>query len=145
MSEIWDNNYIWVFSINSKSVLLLALVRYTLCSHFTQNCAFWRLKILALWRKIVENLLIFVYLFCIKNGVIDFTKTFITQEWLTVESDPSLNHIFNALSIGVQHTLLFQLPNFGLKCLPIWSSGTRNLEIFKWDPGPGTPKEDVNQ
>ena len=33
--------------------------------------------------------------------------------------DPSLNHIFNALSIGVQYTLSFELTNFGLKCLPI--------------------------
>ena len=32
-------------------------------------------------------------------------------------SGPSLNHTFNALSIGVQHTLSFQWPDFGLKCL----------------------------
>ena len=31
--------------------------------------------------------------------------------------DPSLNHIFNALSIGVQYTLSFQWINIGLKCL----------------------------
>ena len=31
--------------------------------------------------------------------------------------DPSLNCIFNALSIGVQFTLSFQWTNFGLKCL----------------------------
>ena len=35
--------------------------------------------------------------------------------------DPSLNHIFNALSIGVQYTLSFQLTNFGLKCLIQWT------------------------
>ena len=40
-------------------------------------------------------------------------------------SDPSLNHIFNALSIGVQFTLSFQLTNFGLKCLPtLYWNGT---------------------
>ena len=92
MLEILDNIYIWVFSIISESVLLLALVKYILCSHFTQNCmfcTFWRLKILVLWRKIVENLLIFVYLFCPKNDAIDFTKTFKTQEWLVVESCPT--------------------------------------------------------
>ena len=33
--------------------------------------------------------------------------------------DPSLNRIFNVLSIGVQYTLLFQWTNFSLKCLPI--------------------------
>ena len=49
-------------------------------------CTFWRQKILILWRKIVENLLIFVYLFCPRDGAIDFTKTLITQERLVVES-----------------------------------------------------------
>ena len=38
MSEIVDNIYIWVFLINIESVLLLALVQFMLCSHFTQNC-----------------------------------------------------------------------------------------------------------
>ena len=38
MSEILDNIYIWVFLVNIESVLLLALVKYMLCSHFTQNC-----------------------------------------------------------------------------------------------------------
>ena len=92
MSEILYNIYIWVFLVNIESVLLLALVRYILYSHFTQNCIllyFLEAKIVILWRKIVENLLIFVYLFCPKNGTIDFTKTFITQEWLVVESCPT--------------------------------------------------------
>ena len=92
MAEILDNIYIWVFSINSESVLHLALVKYMLCSHFSKNCIFctsWRLKILYLWRKVIENLLILVYLFCPKNDVTDFTKTFITQEWLFVESCPT--------------------------------------------------------
>ena len=92
MSEILDYIYIWVFLVNIESVLLLALVKYMLCSHFTQNCIllyFMEAKNLILWRKIVENLLIFMYLFCPKNGAIDFTKTFITQEWLVVESCPT--------------------------------------------------------
>ena len=92
MSEILDNIYIWVFSINSESVLLLALVKYMLCVHFTQNCifcSFWKVKILVFWREILENLLIFVYLFCPKNGAIDFTKTLITQEWLVVKGCPT--------------------------------------------------------
>ena len=92
MCKISDNIYISVFSISSEKVLLLALVKYMLCSHFTQNCifcTFWRLKILVLTQKIVENLLIFVYLFCPKSGAIDFIKTFITMEWLVVESCPT--------------------------------------------------------
>ena len=51
-------------------------------------CYFSRLKILVLWRKIVENFLILLHLFCPKNGAIDSTKTFITQEWLVVASCP---------------------------------------------------------
>ena len=38
MSEIWDNIYTWVFLGNIESSLLLALVKYMLCSHLTQNC-----------------------------------------------------------------------------------------------------------
>ena len=40
MLEILDNVYIWVFLVNSESVLLLAFVKYMLYSHFTQNCIF---------------------------------------------------------------------------------------------------------
>ena len=85
MSDILDNVDIWVLLVNIESVLLLALVKYMLCSHFTQNCIFCPSRRL----KHVENLLIFVHLFCPKNGAIDFTKTFITQEWLVVESCPT--------------------------------------------------------
>ena len=46
---------------------------------------FWRLKTLVLWRKIVQNVRIYVCLFCPKNSAIDFRKTFITREWLVVE------------------------------------------------------------
>ena len=35
--------------------------------------------------------------------------------------DPLFNHIFNALLIGVQYTLSFQLTNIGLKCLHLVS------------------------
>ena len=38
MSEILDNIYIWMFLVNIESAPLLALVKYMLCSHFTQNC-----------------------------------------------------------------------------------------------------------
>ena len=38
MSEILDNIYTSVFLVNIESVLLLALVKYMLCSHLTQNC-----------------------------------------------------------------------------------------------------------
>ena len=38
MPKISDNIYSWVFFVNIENVLLLALLKYTLCSHFTQNC-----------------------------------------------------------------------------------------------------------
>ena len=115
-----DNIYIWVFLVNIESVLLLALVKYMLCSHFTQNCifcTFWRLKILVLWRKNVENLFLFVHLFCPKNGRIDFTKTFITQEWLVGESCPTSRWITCLMLYPLLIYPSFQLTNFGLKCL----------------------------
>ena len=87
MSEILDNIYIWVFLVNTESVLRLALVRTVFC------CTFWRVKILILWPKIIENLLIFVHLSCPKNSSINFTKAFISQEWLVVESCPTLRWI----------------------------------------------------
>ena len=41
--------------------------------------------------------------------------------------DPSLNRIFNALSIGVQYMLSFQWTNFGLNCLKSFSSFSFSL------------------
>ena len=114
ISEILDNIYIWVFLVNSESLLHLAFVKYIFYSRCTQNCIFlyfWRLKILVLWRKMVQNLLIFAYLFCPKNSTIDFRKT-VRRKKLP---DPSLNRIFNPLSICAQYLLSFQWFNFGLK------------------------------
>ena len=101
-----------------------------LCSHFTQNCTFWRLEILVLWRKNVENLLTFVYLFCPKNDKIHFTKTFITQEWLLVESCPTRYWItFSMLSRLVYDMLSFQWINFGLKCLFELQQSTKRVIV----------------
>ena len=131
MSEILDNIYIWVFLVNSESVLLLALVKYMLCSHFTQNCifcTFWRLKILVLWQKIVQNLLIFVYLFCPKNSTTDFTKTFITQEWLVVESCPT--HCW--IAFLMLYRLVFNIHSHFNEPILAWSFWFyRNYIFFK--------------
>ena len=69
-------------------------------------CTFWRLKILVLWLKIVQNLLIFVYLFCPKNGTTDFTKTFITQEWLVIESCPTSHWIAFLMLYRLMYALI---------------------------------------
>ena len=122
MSEILGNIYIWLFLVNSDSVLLLALVKYVLYSHFTQNCIF-------LYFLDAKNTC-FVTKDCWKSS---YTCVFILfkkqHNWFHKNlhnsgmvgrrklADPSLNRIFNALSIGVQYTLSFQWTNFGLKCL----------------------------
>ena len=77
MFKILDNIYIWVFLVNIESVLFLALVRYMLCSHFTQNCIL--LYILEAknpyfvtkncWKS--SHICVFILS---KSGTIDFTK-----------------------------------------------------------------------
>ena len=113
MSEILDNIYIWVFLVNIESVLLLALVKYMLCSHFTQNC-------ILLYFLEAKNPY-FGTKNCWKSSYIRvfiFSKK--RRNWLHKNlhntgmvsrrklPDPLLNRIFNALSIGVQYTLSFQ-------------------------------------
>ena len=122
MFKILDNIYIWVFLVNIESVLLLALVGYMLCSHFTQNC-------ILLYFLEAKNPY-FVTKNCWKSSYICvFILSKKRRNWFHKNlhnsgmvgrrklPDPSLNHIFNALSIGVQYTLSFQWTNFGLKCL----------------------------
>ena len=125
MSEILHNIYIWVFSINSESVPLLALVKYMFCSHFTQNCIF--LDFLEakspcfvtknFWKS--SYICVFILPRKRRNW---FHKNL--HNWGMVGRrklpDPSLKRIFNALSIGVQYTVLFQLTNFRLKRPPIY-------------------------
>ena len=80
-------------------------------------CTFWRLTILVLWWKIVQNLLVFLYFFCPKNNW--FYKNLHNSGMVGHRKlpKPSLNWIFNAILIVVQYTLSFQWTNFGLKCL----------------------------
>ena len=121
-----DNIYIWVFLVNIESVLLLALVKYMLCSHFTQNCTllyFLEAKNPILRRNIVENLLIFVYLFCPKNGAVDFTKTFITQEWLVVESCPTSRWI----TFLMLYRLVYNIRSHFNELILAWSACLNNF------------------
>ena len=121
MSEILNNIYIWVFSVNSESVLLLAIVKYILCSHFTQNYFLYFLEAKNpcfvkknCWKSS------YVYVFILSKKRYNwFHKNLYNSGMVGRRKlpNPSLNHIFNSLSIGVQYTLSFQLINFGLKCL----------------------------
>ena len=122
MSQILDNIYIWVFLVNSKSVVHLALVKYMLFSHFTQNYIF-------LYFFEAKNPC-FVTKNCWKSFYLCvFTLSRKRRNWFTKnlhnsglaglkkQPNPSLNHIFNVLSTRVQYTLSFQRTNFGLMCL----------------------------
>ena len=40
MFQILDNIYVWMFYVNIESVSLLPFVKYTLYSHFSQNCIY---------------------------------------------------------------------------------------------------------
>ena len=131
MFKILDNIYIWVFLVNIESVLFLALVKYMLCSHFTQNC-------ILLYFLEAKNPY-FVTKNCWKSSYICvFILSKKRRNWFHKNlhnsgmvgrrklPDPSLNRVFNALSIGVQYKLSFQWTNFGLKCLYT----VRNEEIL---------------
>ena len=122
MSEILDKTYIWLFLVNIESVRLLALVRYMLCSHFTQNC-------ILLYFLETKNPY-FVTKNCWKSSYICvFILSKKRRNWFRKNlhnsgmvsrrklPDPSLNRTFNALSIGIQYTLSFQWTNFDLKYL----------------------------
>ena len=122
MSEILNNIYISVFSINSGSVLRLALVKYMLCSHFTKSCIFLYFLEIKNPCFVTKNCCKFSYI-CVfiltKKRRNRFHKNLHNSGIVgrRRRPDPSLNHIFNDLSIGVQYTLSFRLPNFGLKYL----------------------------
>ena len=68
MAETLDIIYIWEFLVNSENVLLLAFLKYKLQPLYSKLyfLYFLRLKTLVFWRKIVQNLLVPVHLFCQK-------------------------------------------------------------------------------
>ena len=135
MSEILDNIYIWVFLVNIESVLLLALVKYMLCSHFTQNCILLYFLEAKNPYFVTKNCWKFSYV-CVfilsKKRRNCFPKNLHNSGMVGHRElpDPLLNRIFNALSIGVQYTLWFQWTNFGLKCLFIIRAGNSGIWYF---------------
>ena len=122
MFESLNNIYIWVFSINSESVLLLALVKYMLCGHFTQNCIFFYFleakNPCFVTKNCWKSSYICVFIFS-KKWCNWFHKNLHNSRMVGRRKlpDPLLNHIFNALSIGVQYMVSFESTNFGLNCL----------------------------
>ena len=135
MSEILDNIYIWVFSISSESVLLLALVKYMLCSHFTQYCIFFYILeaknpcfvTKSCWKS--SYICVFILLKRRRNW---FHKNLHNSGMVCRRKlpNPSLNHILNDISIGVQYMLSFQLTKFGLKCLVLRTAKDISAHCF---------------
>ena len=103
-SLILDNIYIDRF-------LLVAFVKYILSqiySHCIQNSTFWY------FLEVVETFaFIFIFLFYLK------TDNFNNSEIADCRKlpNPSMNKIFNVLSIGLQYSLSYKWSDFGLKCL----------------------------
>ena len=122
MSKIFGTIYTLGLLVNSESVLLLTFVKFMLYSHSTQNCIF------SYFLEIKNPCFVTTVLFCPKNNW--FYKN-LHNSGMTGRrklSDPSLNCIFNVLSIGVQYMFSFQWTNFGLKCLILVAD--RDLQQF---------------
>ena len=102
-----------MYLVNIESVLLLVLVKYILCSHFTQNCIlFFFLEAknpYFVTKNCWKSSYICVFILSEKRRTRFQKKLYnsgmVGRRKLT---DPSLNRIFNVLSIGVQYTLSFQ-------------------------------------
>ena len=77
--------------------------------------------------KIVQNFLIFVYLFFLKNSTIDSQLINSGMVGGGKLADHLLNCILNTLLVGVQYTVSFQRTNFGPKCLNVSESNDKNL------------------
>ena len=133
MSKILDNIYIWVFLVNSECVRLLAFVTYMFYSHCTENCIF-----LLLFGSLFCDEKLFEIFFYLCIYFVQKTAKLICRK----RPNPSLNRIFNALSIDVQYTLWFQWIYFDLKCLILTNqffgrgflrSVLPNRYSFKWN------------
>ena len=129
--------YIWVFSINFESVLLLALVKYMLCSHFTENCTsfyFLEAKIPYFVKKNCWKSS-YICLFILSKKWINWFHKNLHNSGMVGRRklpDPSLNHIFNALLIG------YNIRSYFNELILAWSA------YLKADSRLGWPKKFLN-
>ena len=137
ISEISDNVYIWVLLVDNESVIYLTFIKYMLYSYFTQNLIFvyfLEAKNPCFVTKIVQNLLIFVYLFCPKNSTTDFTNTFITHEWLIVESFST----HRCIAFLMLYRLVYNMRSYFNELILAWSSYLKtswkhfNMNSINW-------------
>ena len=86
MSEIFDNIYTSVFSVNSEIVLLLALIKYMLYSHCTQGSIFLYFLEVKNLRFVTKNCSKSSYIctFILSKKQRNSRKTSTTQKWLAV-------------------------------------------------------------
>ena len=131
-----------MFLVNIESILLLALVKYILCSHFIKTvfcCTFWTQKYPYFVTKNCSKSS-YICVFILSKKRLNWFHRNLRNSGMVEPrklSDSSLNRIFNALSIGVQYTFSFQWTNFGLKCVFIeiagyidWSFLHRNFVLW---------------
>ena len=123
MSEILNNI--------DRFLLFIAVVKYIssrVCSHVFATVllnTFWRLWNWFFDVKFCWNHLIFTYFY---PKISSFhNSVMISRRKLP---DLSLNNIFSVLSIGLQYTLSFKWPDFGLKCRVTVMPKTKSLTLI---------------
>ena len=112
-------------------LLLVAFVKYILSqiySHFFRTVlfeTFWRRGNLYFLREIFSKSCYIYVFFCPE------TNNFNNSEVVGRRKlpDSSMDHNFNVLSIGLQYTLSFKRPNFGLKCLVTITPKAQSLKF----------------
>ena len=122
--EVLDN-------ISIDRFLLVAFAKYILSqiySHCIHNCAFsYFLEIVETFvfsRKYFQSLLIFIFFYPKTSNFHNAGMIYLRKL-----SDPSMNSVFNVLSIGLQYTLSFKRPAFGLKCLVTVTPKVQSLKF----------------
>ena len=130
--EVLNNTFIDMF-------LRVAFVKYILSQTVFRTVLFdtlWRLwKLLVFEENIFE---VFLYLCFFYPNTSNFRNSGMTGR--RKPSDPSVNNIFNVLSIDLQYAHPFKWPDFGLKCLVTittkyqslkFKASIRNIPIFE--------------
>ena len=125
ISTIFDNIYIWVLLVNSECALLLALVKYILYSHFTQNDIFLYIFETKNPCFVTRNCSKFSYI-CVfilsKKQCIWFYKNL--QEWLVVESCPSLRW----MAFVMLYRLVYNICSHFIELILAWSAYFHDTE-----------------
>ena len=100
-----------------------------------------------MWRKIVRNVLIFMYLFCPKSSTIDSRKTPITRDWLVIESCPTplwieflmlyrlvyIKNSFRWTKYGLKHLTLAKFATLGLLKIKVFWNESLDVIISVQD------------